>query len=124
MKLTLYNAVSIDGFIAKLDGDSDWVSESDAEIFESTCQKAGCIVMGKTTFEQFKGSLYPMKGVQNIVMSASSNHALTGGVEFANSPRAALEIAETEKDYTKKLELVESKQMPEGLVQLKYLVKK
>src|SRR3989344_9137728 len=98
MKLTLYNAVSIDGFIAKLDGDSDWVSESDAEIFESTCQAAGCIVMGKTTFEQFKGSLYPMKGIQNIVMSASSDHAFTKGVEFANSPHVAFEIAERAKN--------------------------
>ena len=62
-------AISIDGFIAKKNHDSDWVSEVDSEIFEAKIKKARCLIVGRKTFEQYKGELYPMAGVLNVVLT-------------------------------------------------------
>jgi len=69
MKLTIYNAISIDGFIAKEGRDSDWVSEVDVPYFEKAIKNAGCIIMGRKTFKQYEGELYPFEGVRNIVIT-------------------------------------------------------
>ena len=41
MKITLYAAISIDGFIAKKDGDSNWVSEIDTKLFYKKIAERG-----------------------------------------------------------------------------------
>ena len=64
---------AIDGFIAKIDGDSDWVSPIDAENFEKTMMEYGCIIVGRKTFEQFQGDLYPVKGILNVVVTSDEN---------------------------------------------------
>jgi dihydrofolate reductase len=69
MKIILYNAVSIDGYIAKLDGDSDWVSAYDTPHFKEEINKSDCIVVGKNTFEQFEGESFPIIEKLNIVMT-------------------------------------------------------
>lgn len=97
MKVTLYNAVSIDGFIAKADGDSDWISEVDEKPFEQEISKAGCIVVGRKTYEQYLGEPYPISGVTNIVIT--NDEAKLGesdNVIFTNSsPAEVLEIAKS-----------------------------
>jgi len=52
MKIILHLALSADGFIAKLDGGSDWVSPSDETLFRKRAKMAGCLIVGKRTFEQ------------------------------------------------------------------------
>ncbi len=47
----MYAAVSIDGFIATNDGDSDWVL--DDELFEKIVNEHGCIALGCTTFSLY-----------------------------------------------------------------------
>src|SRR5688572_6812562 len=71
MKVIQYNAISIDGFIATKDGDSDWVSDVDVESFEKAINESGCIIMGRKTFEQYEGELYPIEGLFNIVMTTN-----------------------------------------------------
>lgn len=96
MKVTLYMAISIDGYIAKQDGDSDWVSPVDSENFEKSIEEAGCIVVGRKTFEQFYGELYPVEAVTNIVLS---NNAIRNdkneNVVYVQSPKEALQVAES-----------------------------
>jgi len=70
MKITLHMATSIDGFIARVDGDSSWVSSVDAALFEARCKSAGCIVLGRTTYDQYHGELYPISDITNIVLSS------------------------------------------------------
>ena len=72
MKVVLYMATTIDGFVAKKNGDSDWVSPSDTPIFEEKIKEAGCIVMGRRTYE-VSGSDFPYKGALNIVMTSNGN---------------------------------------------------
>lgn len=94
MKVTLYMAVSIDGYIAKKDGDSDWVSEVDSINFEKKIEETGCIVVGRKTFEQFYDDLYPVEGVINIVLTSSpTRQDKNKNVIFVSSPQEALQVA-------------------------------
>lgn len=99
MKTTLHLALSADGFIAKPDGDSDWVSPIDSELFESRVKDAGCIIVGRKTFEQYKGELYPVEGVVNIVVTSDVDYK-RDDVMVASSPVVAVALAE-EKGCTK-----------------------
>ncbi len=71
MKLTLYNAISIDGFLASKDGNSEWVSEADFPYFEKAMKEKGCIIVGKSTFLQFENDLYPVQDVLNVVLTSN-----------------------------------------------------
>lgn len=66
-------AISIDGYIAKTDWDSDWVSEADIDIFDKLIKKSWWIILWHKTFEQYKWILYPVMWVQNIVISSTQN---------------------------------------------------
>lgn len=70
MEVTLYIATSADGFIATNEGNSDWVSEVDAAPFESAAKERGAIILGRKTFEQFQGEIYPMHDVINYVVTS------------------------------------------------------
>lgn len=103
MKVTLYMAISIDGFIAKKDGDSDWVSPTDTANFEAKINEKECIVLGRRTFNQYRGELYPVKGVTNIVLTTDkSKKEKVEETTFVNSPYEALDVAET-KGHTEVL---------------------
>ncbi len=95
VKVILYMAVSVDGFIAKEDGDSDWVSPIDSEVFEAKTKEVGCIVVGRKTFEQYYGEIYPLEGVKNIVLTHRPDaQKESPNVFFADSPEHAIKIAE------------------------------
>ena len=94
MYVTLYMAISIDGYIAKKDGDSDWVSEVDSKIFEKKIEESGCIVVGRKTFDQYYDDLYPVEGVTNIVLTNDATRQdKNENVIFVPSPKEALQAA-------------------------------
>lgn len=92
MKITLHLAISADGFIAKSDGDSGWVAPADEVLFKNRAKEAGCLVVGKRTFEQYQGSIYPVEGAINIILTRHPDANIAGAV-FADSPSAAVELA-------------------------------
>lgn len=95
MKVSLYMAISLDGFIATSDGDSDWVSPVDSKEFEKQVAEAGCIVVGRRTFDQFRGELYPIQGVTNIVMTEKKQFTdKNRDVVFVHSCQQALTSAQ------------------------------
>lgn len=73
MKVTLYNAISIDGFIADKSGDSSWVSPIDEANFNAAIEEAGNIILGRKTFEQFENELFPIEGIKNFVFTRDVN---------------------------------------------------
>lgn len=96
MKITLYMATTIDGLIAKNDGDSDWVSPIDSVNFEKAIQENGCIIVGRRTFEQYHGDLYPVKDITNIVFtSKKGSESNEENVYFCNSVEEALQLAKS-----------------------------
>lgn len=102
MRVTLYMAISADGFIAKQDGDSDWVSEVDFSNFQQKIKEAGCIIVGNRTFEQYREDLYPINDVTNIVLTSNSSLVSHDNVVYSNSPQQALDKA-SEREYNQVL---------------------
>lgn len=103
MQITLYVAPSIDGYIAKSDKDSEWVSPVCGESFTRTINEYGCIIMGSHTFDQYRGEMYPIKGVLNIVISKDSSRSSTDNdLVFVTSPESAIAVA-TEHRHVKVL---------------------
>jgi len=168
MKVTLHMAVSVDGYVAKANGDSDWVSQLDEDLFITRAREAGCIVVGKKTFEQYRGTIYPVEKVTNIVLARQPGSSTENNILFTDSAQGALALAR-EKGYENvlvagggkvsgfflteglldeilltvhplalgtgiklfegvdteaKMELLDSEQMEDGLVQLHYKVLK
>lgn len=83
MEITLYIATTADGFIATVDGNSDWVSNVDAASFEAAAKQHGAIILGRKTFEQFQGEIYPIHGVVNFVLTSdSSRESSNASVKF------------------------------------------
>lgn len=94
MKVTLYMAISADGFIATKDGNSDWVSEKDSQNFENKIKEKGCIVVGHRTFDQYQGDIFPVKDALNIVLTLTNkNQRAAENVIYTNSPVQALQVA-------------------------------
>lgn len=89
VQVDLYAAVSADGFIARENGDTDWVA--DDELFEQTCKAYACVVMGRATFEEFGGP--PFDGVQWLVLSSNGRPREYKDVRFVNSARQAIDKA-------------------------------
>lgn len=70
MKVTLYMAISIDGFIAKVNDDTSWVSNIDWKNFSKYIKNQDAILMGRKTFE-VSGTDFPYKGALNIVVTSN-----------------------------------------------------
>lgn len=83
MKLVLYVATSINGYIAKTNGDSEWVSDTDSKIFDQRTKEFGVIIVGRKSFEMYP-DLYPVKDVINVVLS--SKPKTSKNIIFTNSP--------------------------------------
>lgn len=90
MEVTITAAVSVDGFICTLDNDSDWVE--DDEVFEKLVGDYSCIVLGRTTFEQYPDD-YPIPEVQHFVLTSGESKS-KGNVHFVNSVEQAIQKAE------------------------------
>lgn len=95
MHVQLYMAISIDGFIARQNDDTNWVSSTDWDNFRKIIKEAGVIVMGRRTYE-VSGSDFPYANAVNIIMTSSPKllQKQQEGVVFTNdSPEKVVEFA-------------------------------
>ncbi|MEN9389287.1 MAG: hypothetical protein RLY61_371 [Candidatus Parcubacteria bacterium] len=94
MKLTVYMAISVDGLITRGENDSDWVSETDWEQFNTFIRASDGVIMGRKTMEQF-GEDFPVEGPVNIVLSANTNLHRDADklVILSATPQEVLELA-------------------------------
>lgn len=102
MKIILYMGISINGYIAKTDGDSEWTSDEDLKGFFENSKKAGNIVMGKNTFHAAnKSGHFPFPDALNIVVTHKKFENTWGEkVVFTDqSPKEVLTMLE-EKGFT------------------------
>lgn len=90
MQIDVYAAISQDGFIARENGDTDWVK--DEELFEQMCREYGVICLGKTTFDEFGGPA--VNGIQHIVLSRTLQKSEHPNVHVAASVDEAITKAE------------------------------
>jgi dihydrofolate reductase len=93
MKVTMYPAITLDGFIADLNGECySWISDEDEVNYEQTVKEAGCLLIGRKTYDQYKDD-YPLKsGATTFVYTHDKNYHDQGKIKFvAGSPKEALE---------------------------------
>jgi dihydrofolate reductase len=102
MKVILYMAITTDGFIATKGGDSEWVTEAGVAKFNGMINECGALIMGNTTFQQYRGQFFPKPGVTNIIVSTKGDPNPEENVVFVKSPKEALKAAES-KGLTKVL---------------------
>jgi dihydrofolate reductase len=61
LKTIMYPAITLDGFIADPNGECySWVSDEDEAFYDQAIEKAGCVLIGRTTYEQYKDD-YPLR---------------------------------------------------------------
>ncbi len=89
--------ISINGCIAKADGDSEWTSGEDLKGFYEQSKNAGNIIMGKNTYlAASKSGYFPFPDALNIVVSSQKIENQWGDKVFVTdkSPKEILAILE------------------------------
>lgn len=70
MKVIVYMGQSLNGYITKDGDDTSFLSRKSWDGFEKHFQKAGNIIMGRTTFDiSLRDGTFPYKKVLNIIMT-------------------------------------------------------
>lgn len=93
MKVTMYPAITLDGFISDLKGKCySWISDEDEANYEQVVEEAGCLLIGRKTYEQYKGE-YPLKsGATTFVYTHSQDYENQEKIKFVSgTPKEALE---------------------------------
>ena len=95
MKVTLYMAMSLNGYIAEENGSEDFLSHANWEKFCSLAQEYGNFIVGRKTYEAVKNwnegfGSDNLKGIQKIIISQDENYKLDEGYVLATSPKEAL----------------------------------
>lgn len=96
MRVTLMNAISLDGFIAHSDGNTDWVD--DFEEWEQQAKKVGAIIVGRKTFDEIQADGL-WEDVTYFVLTGSLTEHHEANVECSWSPQEAIDDA-AERGFT------------------------
>ena len=94
--------ISINGYIAKEDGDSEWTSEEDLRGFYEQSKNAGNIIMGRNTYLAVsKSGYFPFPDALNIVVSHQQIENKWGDRVFITNkaPKEIIEILK-QKGFT------------------------
>ena len=98
MKVTLFMAFSTNGYIARENGEEDFLSHENWRQFAGLAKKIGCFVVGRKTYEVVR-KLYPPSynfntiDATRIVISKRPINKPVKGYVFVNSPSAAIRKA-------------------------------
>jgi dihydrofolate reductase len=88
VKVTIFMAITANGFIAKEDDDTSFISMADWKRFLAKTREVGNCIMGRRTFEIcVKEGVFPFKGCLNVVATRRRIKNRWGSnVVFAKSP--------------------------------------
>lgn len=98
MKVILYNAISLDGIVARKDGREDFISN---ETWLETCRlskKVKCLILSRKAYGAIMSWKFDMSSFENvtkIIVSKEQKIKLNQGEIYAGSPKAALKIAKS-----------------------------
>lgn len=67
MKLIWSPAITLDGQIATADGNSDWPTDASGKLFHKLIRQCGAVIVGHTSYKQYKGSVFPVEGATTFV---------------------------------------------------------
>ncbi len=97
MKLIWSPAVTLDGQIATANGNSDWPTDGSGKLFHELIRQCGAVIVGHTSYKQYKGSVFPVKGGTTFVWTHKPEAGEpTEGVEYISGEPAQI-LAKLEK---------------------------
>jgi len=101
MKIYLFAAMSLDGFIATNEYSEDFLGDEHWNEFTSLCENKGCFIVSRKVYElvnkwEEKYSLNNINA-KKIIVSKNPNFKLKNGYLLAFSPTDALNIAKKNK---------------------------
>lgn len=102
MKVILLMAITLDGKIAQSsDHFPDWTGKADKKYFMERTKQAGCLIMGRTTYDTIGR---PLPGRKNVIMTRSPRGSAhdTSVLEFTSQPPAIL-LQQLEKEGFKEV---------------------
>lgn len=89
MKLIMYPAVTLDGFIADLNGECyEWISDADEALYEERIMRAGCSLVGRKTYEQYIDDYPSKRGTTTFVYTSQAGFVDQDKVKFMNGTPA------------------------------------
>lgn len=93
MKIILYMAISANGMIAKNDDNTSWISETEWNSYSAAVQKAGCLVVGRRTYEILtkQPEFSELKDVTLVAVSKTNLETIAPNHFVTESPQQALE---------------------------------
>ena len=82
-KIILYIASSLDGYIARENGDVDWLPENTTSGYDEFYKTIDMVVMGKKTYEQvLTFGAYPYKDKKSYVFTRNNEQTKDQNTEF------------------------------------------
>lgn len=83
-KVLVYIATSLDGYIARENGDIDWLPESSESSYDVFYKSIDTVMLGRTTYDQvLTFGEYPYKNKKSFVFSRTSKNS-DNNVEFVS----------------------------------------
>lgn len=96
MKVILYMAMSINGYIATEDGNEDFLSHENWDTFCKLAPECGAFIVGRKTYEAVQswteGYTYDDVDAIRIVVSRNKSYEIGSSYLLATSPENALDI--------------------------------
>jgi dihydrofolate reductase len=98
MKITIYIAVSANGFISNSRNEPDWLSPEYGQGFEFICQKYKAVIMGKTTYNILAPNYLPLTNEGTTVVLTTDEQAKSDNSTVVFTQDSASEIAQMLSD--------------------------
>ncbi|HUU47623.1 MAG TPA: dihydrofolate reductase family protein [Nitrosopumilaceae archaeon] len=84
-KIILFIASSLDGYIARENGDVDWLPESGPSGYNDFYKSIDTVIMGKTTYDQvLTFGAYPYKDKKSYIFSRNNNFSKDENTKFVH----------------------------------------
>lgn len=100
MKVILYTGLTINGFIAKKDGSTDWMCKEDFQDFDNMCRKIGVVVMGRKTWDEMNPNWLPFPQGDGTYLVLTRNSKLVSEISktiyHLGAPEEAIELLKSQ----------------------------
>jgi len=93
-KVILYMAISLNGYIAKENDDTSWISSEEWNSYSQMVQKAGNLVIGHRTYNTLtkQQEFAELKNVKLVIVSKTNFNTISANHFIAKTPQEALEL--------------------------------
>lgn len=99
MRVILYMAITPNGFIAKLNDDTDWISSQEWDCYSAFIRVAGNLIVGHRTYEILtkQPGFSELKNVKLVVVSTQQVQLIASNHQTASTPADALSLFQNEE---------------------------